>query len=155
MAGAACARSAQLPAELAAAHAGTSHRCGVLLLQVALLYSPISTARLSAWLDRHLPPTADLAPRDSVPAVVVLVGRGPQVAAATTTVAAYLVQNCTVSAVYVSVYAISTAQSLKRHGVPPDQIAGDSCAPTTWENATRTTAWLRRNHPSAPARATA
>ena len=35
-------------------------------------------------------------------------------------------------------------------GVAPSRIAGDSCARTTWENATRTAAWLRQHHPGAP-----
>lgn len=29
-------------------------------------------------------------------------------------------------------------------------MAGDSCARTTWENATHTAAWLHRHHPGAP-----
>jgi uncharacterized SAM-binding protein YcdF (DUF218 family) len=29
-------------------------------------------------------------------------------------------------------------------------VAGDDCARTTWENATRTTAWLRQQNPGAP-----
>ena len=34
-------------------------------------------------------------------------------------------------------------------GVAPSRIAGDCCARTTWENATRTAAWLRQHHPGA------
>ena len=34
-------------------------------------------------------------------------------------------------------------------GDSPRRIAGDSCVRTTWENATRTTAWLRQHHPGA------
>ena len=120
-----------------------------LMLLVALLYSPMGTAWLSAWLEQQLPVIAPRAPRESVPAVAVLVGRGPQVADATTPVAAALLQSGAVSGVYVSGDAISTAQALQRRGVPPDQIAGDSCARTTWENATRTAAWLRHHHPGA------
>lgn len=119
------------------------------LLLAALLYSPIGTAALSAWLERQLPLSSDSAARQALPAVVVLLGRGPQVAAATTASAAFLVRSGAASAVYVSGDAISTAQSLERQGVPTDQIAGDSCARTTWENATRTAAWLRRHHPAA------
>jgi len=120
-----------------------------LMLLLALLYSPMGTAWMSAWLEQQLLPSGDPAPRQSLPAVAVLVGRGPQVADATTAVAAALVQTGAVSAVYVSGDAISTAQSLERRGVPSDQIAGDSCARTTWENATRTAAWLRHHHPGA------
>ncbi|MBV2350358.1 YdcF family protein [Synechococcus sp. HK05] len=121
-----------------------------LMVLAALLYSPMGTAWLSAWLDRQLPPFSDPAPRDSVPAVVVLVGRGPQVAAATTAVAASIASQGSVAAVYVSGDAISTAQALERQGVPAQQISGDSCARTTWENATRTAAWLHRHHPRSP-----
>ena len=120
-----------------------------LMLLMSLLYSPMGTAWMTAWLEQQLPPSADPAPRQTLPAVAVLVGRGPQVRDATTTAAAALVQSGAVSAVYVSGDAISTAQSLERRGVPPDQIAGDSCARTTWENATRTAAWLRHQHPGA------
>ena len=35
-------------------------------------------------------------------------------------------------------------------GVAPSRIAGDSCARTTWENATVTASWLRQHHPGAP-----
>ena len=45
--------------------------------------------------------------------------------------------------------ARSTAERLVQLGVAPSRIAGDSCARTTWENATRTAAWLRQHHPGA------
>ena len=32
----------------------------------------------------------------------------------------------------------------------PALVSGDSCARTTWENATHTAAWLRKHHPGAP-----
>lgn len=121
-----------------------------LMVVAALLYSPLGTAWLSAWLDRQLPPYSDPAPPVSVPAVVVLVGRGPQVAAATTAAAAFIAERGDLDVVYVSGDAISTAQSLERQGVPADRIAGDSCARTTWENATLTAAWLHRHHPGSP-----
>ena len=44
----------------------------------------------------------------------------------------------------------ATAERLERLGVPPALVDGDSCARTTWENATRTAAWLRQHHPGAP-----
>ena len=46
-------------------------------------------------------------------------------------------------AVNVSGDAISTAHALERQGVPSARIAGDSCARTIWENATRTVDLLR------------
>ena len=44
---------------------------------------------------------------------------------------------------------LSTAQRVVKFGAPAERVAGDSCARTTWENATRTTEWLQRNHPGA------
>lgn len=34
--------------------------------------------------------------------------------------------------------------------MPSARIAGDSCARTTWENATRTADWLLHHHPGSP-----
>ena len=31
---------------------------------------------------------------------------------------------------------------------PPERVAGDSCARTTWESATLTSAWLQQHHPA-------
>jgi uncharacterized SAM-binding protein YcdF (DUF218 family) len=80
--------------------------------------------------------------------VVVLLGRGVAIAAATTT-AAQLLRDPSLSA-YVSGDARSTAERLVQLGIAPSRIAGDSCARTTWENATRTAAWLGQHHPDAP-----
>jgi uncharacterized SAM-binding protein YcdF (DUF218 family) len=44
----------------------------------------------------------------------------------------------------------ATAERLVAFGVNPARVAGDSCARTTWENATLTAAWLRQHHPGAP-----
>ena len=79
-----------------------------------------------------------------------LLGRGAKVAEATTALAAAVVHRGAASAVYVSGDAISTARALERQGVPSARIAGDSCARTTWENATRTADWLRHHHPGSP-----
>jgi uncharacterized SAM-binding protein YcdF (DUF218 family) len=83
-------------------------------------------------------------------AVVVLLGRGPAIAAATTTSAAVQLRRDPSLPAYVSGDARSTAERLVQLGVAPSRIAGDSCARTTWENATRTAAWLRQHHPGAP-----
>jgi len=53
-----------------------------------------------------------------------------------------------VAGVYVSGDSPATAEALIRQGVPSALVAGDSCASTTWENATRTAAWLRAQHPA-------
>ena len=55
-----------------------------------------------------------------------------------------------VQAVYVSGGHRSTAQRVVDAGVPAGRVAGDSCARTTWENATRTNTWLEVHHPGAP-----
>ena len=120
------------------------------VLCVALLYSPLGTAGLTAWLQRQLPPSPDPPPSEHSPAIVVLLGRGPQVAEATTALAAVVMRRGGAPAVYVSGDAISTAHALERQGVPSARIAGDSCARTTWENATRTAAWLRHHHLGSP-----
>ena len=120
------------------------------VLCVALLYSPLGTAGLTAWLQRQLPASPDPAPSQQSPGVVVLLGRGTKVAEATTALAAAVVHRGAASAVYVSGDAISTARVLERQGVPSARIAGDSCARTTWENATRTADWLRHHHPGSP-----
>jgi hypothetical protein len=116
-------------------------------LAVSTIYSPIATALLTAWLQGPLPASA--APASTTP-VVVLVGRGPDVAAATTAAAAHHLSRQPESVVYVSGDQRSTAERLLTLGVPPARIAGDSCARTTWENATRTAPWLRQHHPGAP-----
>ena len=53
-------------------------------------------------------------------------------------------------AAYVSGDVRATAERLLALGVSPSLVAGDSCARTTWENATHTAAWLRQHHPGAP-----
>ncbi|MGB5135670.1 MAG: YdcF family protein [Prochlorococcaceae cyanobacterium] len=111
---------------------------------VSLLYSPLTTAGLSAWLTSQLPLPP---PPSSGPALAVLVGRGPDVASATTALAAPLLQQGRVQGIYVSGDTPATARRLLQLGVPPERIAGDSCARTTWENAIRTTAWIRQHHP--------
>ena len=75
---------------------------------------------------------------------MVLLGRGP----ATSSAAVELRRDPSLSA-YVSGDARSTAERLVQLGVAPSRIAGDSCARTTWENATRTATWLRQHHPDA------
>ena len=81
---------------------------------------------------------------------MVLLGRGPPVAEATTALAAVVMRRGGAPAVYVSGDAISTAHALERQGVHSARIAGDSCARTTWENATRSADWLRHHHPGSP-----
>ena len=35
-------------------------------------------------------------------------------------------------------------------GGPAERVSGDSCARTTWENATLTSAWMQSHHPGTP-----
>lgn len=118
------------------------------LLLVNSIYSPLATEILSSWLSSQLPASIERGKSESIP-VAVLVGRGPQIAEVTTAEASRQLNTHNVSAVYVSGDQRSTVKRLLKLGVPPESIAGDSCARTTWENATRTTQWLRSNHPRA------
>ena len=58
----------------------------VVVVLISVPYSPIGTTALSAWLQGPLPPSG---PAASQP-VAVLMGRGPQIAAATTAEASRL-----------------------------------------------------------------
>ena len=121
----------------------------VIPLLASLLYSPATTALLGRWLASQVPsPSPIVAP--SPAAVAVIPGRGPQIAAVTTPLAAASLRRGTVSAIYVSGDQRATAEQLLRLGAPPARVSGDSCARTTWENATRTASWLHRHHPGAP-----
>lgn len=106
---------------------------------VSLLYSPLTTAGLSAWLSSQLPGPPPPAPG---PTLAVLVGRGFDISPATTALAARMLHQGRVQRIYVSGDAPATAQRLLQLGVPPERISGDSCARTTWENATVTSAWI-------------
>ncbi|MCT0208293.1 YdcF family protein [Synechococcus sp. CS-1332] len=110
---------------------------------VSLLYSPLTTAGLSAWLSSQLPLPPTSAPG---PALAVLVGRGFDIAPATTALAARMLHQGRVQRIYVSGDTPATAQRLLQLGVPPERISGDSCARTTWENATLTNTWIRDHH---------
>ncbi|MEA5413983.1 YdcF family protein [Synechococcus sp. BA-132 BA5] len=116
-------------------------------LAFAAIYTPLATALLTSWLHTQLPSSP--APTTALP-VLVIVGRDPPIAAATTQAAATRLRQGKAVAVYVSGDARSTAERLVQLGVAPTRIAGDSCARTTWENATLTAAWLRQHHPGAP-----
>ena len=68
----------------------------------------------------------------------------------TTVEAARLLGQARVNCIYVSGDGPATAQQLLSLGVPAERIDGDSCARTTWENATITTAWIRQHLPVTP-----
>jgi uncharacterized SAM-binding protein YcdF (DUF218 family) len=116
-------------------------------LALSVLYSPLATTLLSGWLLAQVPPSA---PADGARPVAVLVGRGSDIAAATTKAAADRLRQGQAVAAYVSGDQRATAERLLALGVPPTLVAGDSCARTTWENATLTATWLRQHHPGAP-----
>jgi uncharacterized SAM-binding protein YcdF (DUF218 family) len=115
------------------------------LVSASLLYTPLGTSLLSSWLLDQLPP-----PTAAQPSVAVLVGRGPEIARITTSLAAGLERRGLVDTIYVSGDQRATAERLVSLGVPPVRVAGDDCARTTWENGTRTTAWLRQQNLGAP-----
>lgn len=116
-------------------------------LVASLIYTPFATSLLTTWLMQQVP--HPLSRSTEVP-VVVLVGRGHAIAAATTSTAAALLHEGKAQDIYVSGDSISTAQRLFQLGVSPGRISGDSCARTTWENARLTSIWLRQHHPEAP-----
>jgi uncharacterized SAM-binding protein YcdF (DUF218 family) len=118
---------------------------GAALLCVSLLYTPIGTSLLSTCLLLQMP-----RPTTAPPSVAVLVGRGSGMAQTTTTLAADLERWGVIHSFYVSGDQRATAERLVALGVPPAVVEGDDCARTTWENATRTTAWLREQNPGAP-----
>ncbi len=130
-------------------------------LLISSIYSPAATDVLTDWLMAQLPGSPSgpvshsvVSPGGdalvSVRPVAVLVGRGPAIAAATTDAAAFSLRHGQASAVYVSGDERATAERLLALGVAPSLVAGDSCARTTWENASLTAGWLRRHHPGAP-----
>lgn len=121
---------------------------GLASMTVSMIYTPSATAVLTAWL-QHQQPESTLSGNTHEP-VVVLVGRGPGLGAVTTQAAAEHLSSGMASVVYVSGDQRITAERLQRLGVAPERIAGDSCARTTWENATLTASWLRQHHPGAP-----
>jgi uncharacterized SAM-binding protein YcdF (DUF218 family) len=119
----------------------------LLPLLLSSLYSPAATALLTTWLHTQLPLPAQ--PESTSP-VVVLVGRGPAIAAATTSAAAARLREGEASAVTLSGDQRATAERLLQLGVAPSRVAGVSCARTTWENATLTSAWLQQHTPHQP-----
>lgn len=111
---------------------------GIVLL-ASCLYSPVATTLLSNWLTSQLPANFPrLAPQ------AVLLGRGEVIASATTEFAAGLEKNGLITDIYVSGDRRETAEHLVALGVPPERVAGDSCARTTFENAKTTVCWLRK-----------
>ena len=113
---------------------------------MSIVYSPLTTATLTAWLSSQLPKPPPPAPG---PALAVIVGRSPEIAAASTALAARLLHQGRVHEIYVSGDGPGTAQRLLQLGVPPERIAGDNCARTTWENASLTSPWIRAHHSDA------
>jgi uncharacterized SAM-binding protein YcdF (DUF218 family) len=120
-------------------------------LSGSLLYSPLATSALDYWLTRQVPPiTRESSPSESSTPVAVLLGRGPDIAAVTTTAAVAAYKRREIQAIYVSGDQRATADRLVALGAPSSQISGDSCARTTWENARFTANWLREQHPGSP-----
>ncbi|WP_286194737.1 YdcF family protein [Synechococcus sp. CCY 0621] len=119
---------------------------GLAVAVVSFVYSPLTTAALTAWLTSQLPQPPPPTPG---PALAVIVGRSPEIAAASTTLAAQMLRQGRIQAIYVSGDGPATAQRLLQLGVPPERLAGDSCARTTWENASLTSTWIREHHSGA------
>ncbi len=102
-------------------------------LSLLLVYSPLGTHILTDFLNRLLP-TALVHPAQAI----VLLGRGPDIAAATTQTAAKLFIKGYAHRVYVSGDSPNTGHRLIELGIPANRVAGDTCAGTTWENAVYT-----------------
>ena len=96
---------------------------------MSIVYSPLTTATLTAWLSSQLPKPPPPAPGPALAARPLHQGR--------------------VQEIYVSGDGPGTAQRLLQLGVPPERIAGDNCARTTWENASLTSPWIRAHHSDA------
>ena len=79
-----------------------------------------------------------------------LLGRGPKIGKFSSLEAARLLTQHKVQAVYISGDSISTARQVVKAGGSSQLVSGDSCARTTWENATRTNTWLQTRYPGAP-----
>ena len=124
----------------------------VLSLLITLLFSSIysspATSLLTYFLANQLPESTVF--NTNILPVIVVVGRGPIVAAATTEAAALLFNQHQAQAVYISGDIPQTREFLLQLGVPSRFITLDSSAATTWENATFTSAWLSRHYPGAP-----
>lgn len=124
----------------------------VLSLLITLLfssiYSPPATSLFTYFLENQLPESTVV--NSNILPVIVVVGRGPIVAAATTEAAAHLFNQHKAQAVYISGDIPQTREFLLQLGVPSRFITLDSSATTTWENATFTSAWLSKHYPGAP-----
>ena len=103
---------------------GTAALALLLPLALSAIYSPPATALLSGWLQSQLP----AAPSSAPAAVVVLLGRGDPITAATTSSAAVHLRRDDSLSAYVSGDASSTAERLAQLAVASRRIAGDSCA---------------------------
>jgi uncharacterized SAM-binding protein YcdF (DUF218 family) len=112
---------------------------------MSTVYTPMGTSLLSSWLQLQVP-----RPATAQPSVAVLVGRGYGIGLSTTTLAADLQRWGLIHRFYVSGDQRATAERLVALHVPAANVAGDDCARTTWENAIRTTTWLRQQSPGVP-----
>lgn len=106
---------------------GTEALALLLPLAFSATSSPLATALLSGWLQSYL----RAAPSSAPAAVVVLLCRGPDIAAAAARRAATQLRYKACLSAYVSGDARCTAGRLVQLGVAPSRIAGDSCARTT------------------------
>jgi uncharacterized SAM-binding protein YcdF (DUF218 family) len=117
-------------------------------LLISSIYSPAATSLFTYFLENQVPETTPF--ETNISPVIVLVGRGPIVAAATTEAAAQLFNQHKAQAVYISGDVPQTRELLMQQGVPSGFITLDSSATTTWENASFTSAWLSNHYPGAP-----
>ena len=117
-------------------------------LLISSIYTPVATSLFTHFLENQVPETT---PFDTnISPVIVLVGRGPIVAVATTEAAALHFKQHKAQAVYITGDVPQTRELLLQLGVPSGYITLDSSATTTLETASITSAWLSRHYPGAP-----
>jgi len=120
----------------------------LIVLLVSLQYQPLTTRYLTNLLSADIPSSVI---HDGVNSskVIVLVGRGQQIAKATTKIAIEIFNSQIVESIYISGDNPKTAQRLIDGGVPGELVFGDSCAKNTWENALYAKNWIQENYPQA------
>ena len=120
----------------------------LIVLLVSLQYQPLTTRYLTNLLSADIPSSVI---HDGVNSskVIVLVGRGQQIAKATTKVAIEIFNSQNIDSVYISGDDPRTALRLIDGGISSELVFGDSCAKNTWENALYANTWIQNNYPQA------
>ncbi len=116
-----------------------------LMIIVNLQFTNFATQYLNHWLSSFLQNKIERT-IDQKDSLVVILGRGPRIAKATTDKAIDLYKTGQANLFYISGDKKSTGKLLLKGGIPPESLYGDSCARTTWENALLTSEWINANY---------